>query len=118
MDPFVFSINTKLYGLKMGLTRTRFISADTSRAKLEDPITLLNSDSTVANVDVGFLINRNLGVKSNVAVVWSESGNTFVVAFTNDTGITNSNLNVSSYANVTAGTIIVNSLKTIVTNIF
>jgi hypothetical protein len=96
----------------MGLTRTRFISADTSKAKLEDPITLLNSDSTVANVDVGFLINRNLGVKSNVAVVWSESGNTFVVAFTNDTGITNSNLNVSSYANVTAGTIIVNSLKT------
>jgi hypothetical protein len=96
----------------MGLTRTRFISADTSKAKLEDPITLLNSDSTVANVDVGFLINRNLGVKSNVAVVWSESGNTFVVAFTDDTGITNSNLNVSTYANVTAGTIIVNSLKT------
>ncbi len=112
MDPFAFSINTKLHGLKMGLTRTRFISADTSKAKLEDPITLLNSDSTVANVDVGFLINRNLGVKSNVAMIWSESGNTFVVAFTDDTGITNSNLNVSSYANVTAGTIIVNSLKT------
>jgi hypothetical protein len=96
----------------MALTRTRFIQSDTTKAKLQDPITLLNSDSTVANVDVGFLINRNLGVKSNVAVVWSESGNTFVVAFTNDTGITNSNLNVSTYANVTAGTIIVNSLRT------
>jgi len=96
----------------MALTRTRFIQSDTTKAKLQDPITLLNSDSTVANVDVGFLVNRNLGVKSNVALVWSESGNTFVVAFTNDTGITNSNLNVSTYANVTAGTIIVNSLRT------
>lgn len=96
----------------MALTRTRFIQSDTTKAKLQDPITLLNSDSTVANVDVGFLINRNLGAKSNVAIIWSESGNSFVVAFSDDTGITNSNLNVSSYANVTAGTIIVNSLKT------
>jgi hypothetical protein len=96
----------------MALTRTRFISADTSKAKLEDPITLLNSNATVANVDVGFLINRSLGLNPNVAIVWNESGNSFVVAFTNDTGITNSNLNVSTYANVTAGTIIVNSLKT------
>lgn len=96
----------------MALTRTRFIQADTTKAKLQDPITLLNSDGSVANVDVGFIVNRNYGVKSNVALVWSESGNTFVVAFTDDTGITNSNLNVSSYANVTAGTIIVNSLKT------
>jgi hypothetical protein len=96
----------------MALTRTRFISADTSAAKLEDPITLLNSNATVANVDVGFLINRSLGLNPNVAIVWNESGNSFVVAFTNDTGITNSNLNISTYANVTAGTIIVNSLKT------
>ena len=96
----------------MALTRTRFIQSDTTKAKLQDPITLLNSDSSVANVDVGFLVNRNLGVSPNVAIVWSESGNSFVVAFTNDTGITNSNLNVSTYANVTAGTIIVNSLKT------
>jgi hypothetical protein len=96
----------------MALTRTRFIQSDTTKAKLQDPITLLNSDSTVANVDVGFLVNRNLGVKSNVALVWSESGNTFVVAFTDDTGITNSNLIVSSYANVVAGTITVTSLKT------
>jgi hypothetical protein len=96
----------------MALTRTRFIQSDTTKAKLQDPITLLNSDSTVANVDVGFLVNRNLGVKSNVALVWSESGNSFVVAFTDDTGITNSNLTVTSYANVTAGTIIVNSLRT------
>lgn len=96
----------------MALTRTRFIQSDTTKAKLQDPITLLNSDSNVANVDVGFIVNRNLGISSNVALVWSESGNTFVVAFTNDTGITNSNLIVSSYANVTAGTIIVNSLRT------
>jgi hypothetical protein len=96
----------------MALTRTKFIQSDTTKAKLQDPITLLNSDSTVANVDVGFLVNRNLGVKSNVALVWSESGNTFVVAFTDDTGITNSNLIVSSYANVVAGTITVTSLKT------
>jgi hypothetical protein len=96
----------------MALTRTRFIQSDTTKAKLQDPITLLNSDSTVANVDVGFIVNRNSGISSNVALVWSESSNSFIVAFTNDTGITNSNLIVSSYANVVAGTITVTSLKT------
>ena len=57
----------------MGLTRTRFSQADTAVAKIQDPITVLNSGSTIANVDVGFLINRNQGTKSNVAVYWNES---------------------------------------------
>ena len=61
----------------MGLTRTRFSQADTRVAKLEDTITVLNSDSTSANLDVGFLINRDYGTNSNVALIWKESANAF-----------------------------------------
>jgi len=87
----------------MGLTRTRFIQADTAKAKIEDPITVLNSNSTAANVDVGFLINRNLGVTSNVALFWDESGSEFATAFTSNTGTTDSNILISSYAGIRAG---------------
>ena len=86
----------------MGLTRTRFIQADTAKAKIEDPITVLNSNSTEANIDVGFLFNRNLGVSSNVALFWDESGTEFVTAFTSNSGTTDSNITISSYANIRA----------------
>ena len=84
----------------MALTRTRFSQADTRVSKLTDPLTVLNDNSTIANVDVGFVINRNLGTKSNVAFYWNEAGNTFVMAATSDTGITNSNINLSNFVNL------------------
>jgi hypothetical protein len=58
----------------MSLTRTRFIQSNTVLAKIDDPITAINSGSTIANVDVGFLFNRNQGIKSNVAIYWNEAG--------------------------------------------
>lgn len=89
----------------MALTRTRFIQANTALAKIQDPITVLNSESTVANIDVGFLINRDSGLSSNAAVYWSESGSEFVTALTANTGIPNSNISVSSYANIKVGSL-------------
>ena len=89
----------------MGLTRTRFSQADTAVAKIQDPITVLNSGSTIANVDVGFLINRNQGTKSNVAVYWNEAGTELTVGLTANTGVPNGNIALTSYANLRAGTI-------------
>jgi mucin-19 len=92
----------------MGLTRTRFSQANTVVAKIQDPITVLNSSSSLANVDVGFLINRNQGIKANAAVFWSESGSEFVTALTANNGIPDSNVVVSSYANLRSGSIFAN----------
>lgn len=94
----------------MPLTRPRFSQFDTTISSISDPITVLNKASTLANIDIGFVLNRNGGVSSNVALFWQESANTFVLAFSTNTGevtdsITNSNINISSYANLRVNTV-------------
>jgi len=92
----------------MSLTRTRFIQSNTVLAKIDDPITAINSGSTIANVDVGFIFNRNQGIKSNVAIYWNEAGQEFTLALTSDTGVARSNISLTSYANIRANTIFAN----------
>lgn len=87
----------------MPLTKPRITQINTDYSTVTDPITVLNQGSSVANVDVGFLFNRSNGLVSNVALYWSESGNTFVTAFTSASGATNSNVTVTAYANVSLG---------------
>jgi hypothetical protein len=89
----------------MALTRPRFNQFDTTISSISDPITVLNKSSTNANIDVGFIINRNAGVTSNVALFWQESSNTFALAYTSNSGeltgsLTNSNIIVSQYADL------------------
>lgn len=90
----------------MALTRPRFGQLNTSIVAGSDPITVLHSGASSANVDVGFLMNRANGLVSNVALYWNESGNTFVTAFTSNTGVTDTNVTVTSYANVTTGSLL------------
>jgi hypothetical protein len=90
----------------MALTRPKIGQFTTEITSLTDPITVLNGGSSSANVDVGFLMNRANGLVSNVALYWNESGNTFVTAFTSNTGVTNSNIAVTRYANVTTGSLL------------
>ena len=89
----------------MGLTRPNFSQINTRTVAEADPIQVLNSGSTQANVDVGFLINRDGGTTSNVALFWNESSKSFVTAFTTSSGITNANITATSYANITAGSL-------------
>jgi len=94
----------------MPLTRPRFSQFDTTISSISDPITVLNKTSTLANIDIGFILNRDGGVSSNVALFWQESANTFVLAFSANTGevtgsITNSNIAISSYANLRVNTL-------------
>jgi hypothetical protein len=85
----------------MGLTRPRFSQFDTTISSISDPITVLNKSSTLANVDVGFIINRNSGALANTAIFWNESANTFALAFTTNSGeVPNANIAISEYANL------------------
>lgn len=84
----------------MGLTRPRFEQLNTIITNFTDPISVLNKGSTQANIDVGFIFNRDGGINSNVALFWNESANSFVTAFTTDSGIDNANVTVTEYANI------------------
>lgn len=92
----------------MALTRARLSQVNTEVASLQDPITLINRGATIANVDVGFVFNRDTGTHSNVAVVWNESANTFAIGYTASSGADNSNVNITSHANLTVGNIFAN----------
>jgi hypothetical protein len=89
----------------MGLTRPRFEQINSIITTISDPITVLNQGSTLANIDVGFIINRNGGALANTAIFWNESANTFVTAFTTTTGATNANISISTYANLRVSTL-------------
>ena len=91
----------------MALTRPKIGQFNTTITSLTDPITVLNGGATLANVDVGFLMNRANGLVSNVALYWNESGNTFVTAFTSNSGVTDSNIAVTNYANIITGALTV-----------
>ena len=87
----------------MSLTRPTLNNILTNVAVLSDAITVLHGGANQPNTDVGFLMNRANGLVSNVAIYWNEAGNTFVTAFTSNSGATDTNVAVSSYANLTTG---------------
>ena len=89
----------------MGLTRPRFEQINSIITTISDPITVLNQGATLANIDVGFIINRNSGTLANTAIFWNESANTFVTAFTTASGGTNANISISTYANLRVSTL-------------
>ena len=70
----------------MGLTRPTAAQINTVITTISDPITVLNQGATLANIDVGFIINRNGGALANTAIFWNESANTFATAFTAASG--------------------------------
>lgn len=90
----------------MPLTRPRFSQFDTTISSISDPITVLNKSSTLANVDIGFILNRNGGALANIAIFWNESANTFALAFTTNSGeVPNANISISTYANLRVNTL-------------
>jgi hypothetical protein len=90
----------------MPLTRPRFSQFDTTISSISDPVTVLNKSSTLANVDVGFIMNRNGGALANTAIFWNEGANTFALAFTTNSGeVPNANIAISEYANLKINTL-------------
>jgi hypothetical protein len=93
----------------MALTRPKIWDLDTNIEYFMDPITVLHQGATSPNVDVGFIFNRANGLVSNVALYWSETTQSMVIALTANTGTTNSNVAVQSYGNLTMGNVFVNN---------
>ena len=90
----------------MALTRVTPEMLNSTSEYFTTPMLLMHQGATSANVDVGVLFNRANGLVSNVAIYWSESAQSFVTAFTNNSGATASNLAISSYANLTIGNLL------------
>lgn len=97
----------------MGLTRPTAAQINTVITTISDPITVLNKGSTAANIDVGFIINRNGGSGANTAIFWNESANTFVTAFTTASGAADANISISTYANLKINTLNATFVNTI-----
>ena len=93
----------------MALTRPTIYNLNTNVEVFNDSLTVLNAGATAPNTDVGFIFNRAQGLVPNAAVYWSESLQSVMYALTNSDGATNSNVVVSSYANVTVGNVIANT---------
>jgi len=87
----------------MALTRPKIGQIYTNITALTDAITVLNAGASQANVDVGLLINRAHGLLPNAAFYYSETLDTFVTAFTNNSGGTDTNVVVPSYSDITSG---------------
>ena len=91
----------------MALTKPKLsTNINTDSSVFTDPILVLHQGSSVADVDVGFLMNRSNGLTANAAVIWQESSRSFVHILTNSSGAPDANLNVQSYANVSVGNVL------------
>ena len=80
-------------------------TVDSTTTQVADPLLLLSRGATGSGaVDGGLVIER--GDDDNVAVMWDESADEFVVAVTSsEDGTTAGNVTISSYANFQAGTV-------------
>jgi hypothetical protein len=91
----------------MALTKPKLsTNINTDSSVFADPILVLHQGSSVADVDVGFLMNRSNGLTANAAVIWQESSRSFVHILTDSSGAPDANLNVQSYANVSVGNVL------------
>ena len=91
----------------MALTKPKLSqNIDTDISVFNDPILVLHQGSTTPDIDVGFLMNRSNGLTANAAVIWQESSRSFVHILTNSSGVSDSNLVVQSYANVSVGNVL------------
>ena len=90
----------------MALTRPTAAQINSAIEVITDPLSLFNNKSTQANIDVGFILNRDGGTSSNIALVWQETDKQFAIGLTTATGATNANISFVSYANVKLGNLI------------
>ena len=95
--------NNLTYGSDLTITGNLTVQGnvtaiDTTDLVVEDPLFLLAKDQTGSpTLDIGFIGKR--GTEDNIAWVWDESADQFAAAFT-DSEITNTTINILSYASV------------------
>jgi len=95
--------NNLTYGSDLTITGNLTVQGnvtaiDTTDLVVEDPLFLLAKDQTGSpTLDIGFIGKR--GTEDNIAWVWDESADQFAAVFT-DSEITNTTINILSYASV------------------
>jgi len=95
--------NNLTYGSNLTITGNLTVQGnvtaiDTTDLVVEDPLFLLAKDQTGSpTLDIGFIGKR--GTEDNIAWIWDESADQFAAAFT-DSEITNTTINILSYASV------------------
>lgn len=88
----------------MAFTRPKAAQIDFDLTNITDPIIRLNSgQSGSADKDVGIVIER--GSDTNVALLYDESADEFVLVNTSEDGTTSGNVTISSYADLKVGQI-------------
>jgi len=94
----------------MALTRPTAAQIVTTTADFSDPLIVLNKDQASTNTkDIGFIFER--GSDTNVGIIWDESTNNFALINTTETGNTEGNVSISSYANITVSSITASGLS-------
>jgi len=94
----------------MAFTRPRAAQIDFDITNISDPLIRLNSAETgSADKDVGIVIER--GDDTNVAILYDESADRFVLVNTTEDGTTSGNVTISSYADLQAGTLTYSTLN-------
>lgn len=84
----------------MGLTRPRINQLNSTITSFTDSLLVINRGGTSANIDLGFILNRDGGNLPNVALIWKEGANTFALGFTTGSGETNANISFTEYGNL------------------
>ena len=94
----------------MAFTRPRAAQIDFDVTNISDPLIRLNSAETgSADKDVGIVIER--GDDTNVAMLYDESADQFVLVNTTEDGSTSGNVTIASYAGLQANAIVYGSLN-------
>jgi len=94
----------------MAFTRPKASQINFDVTNISDTLIRLNSGQTgSADKDVGIVIER--GDDTNVAIIWDESADQFVLVNTTEDGSTSGNVTISSYAGLQADAIVYGSLN-------
>lgn len=94
----------------MALTRPTSAQINTTSSDFSDPLMAINKDQTGTNdKDIGFVFER--GSDTNVAFIWDESADEFAIISTTETGTTNGNITINSYADLHIGKLISSGLN-------
>lgn len=99
---------------KPKLSQLTFTGIPDFPVSFPDTLITLNNNGNAIGPDVGVVFNRALGNNSvaNVALYWNEATQSFITAYTNSSGTTDSNIVPTSYANITSGVVTASTIYT------
>lgn len=100
----------------MALTRPTIQNLNTNNAAFNDSLTVTNF-ANVANRDIGQIFDRSQSGKANVAIIWNETYQSFLLAYTNDSGQINGNITVLSNADLILSNVTATGIGTFRNNV-